>query len=195
MIRGLPRGAVLLELLLLASPAAAQVVPEAMPGTGTVQPGPGPAGSPDAAEAPDGSAAPAAAMAPAVAPPPSPASSGTWTLEQARRAYLQARQLLHEQLHEEAQRLLADVLVRVPTWSLPKLALAQSLRAQSRNRDERERLLVEASAVDPENHQISYELGLVHEEADRRQEAIRCYRQAVARRPDMIHAQERLGVL
>lgn len=180
----------------LASPTPAVSGPAP---TSTSTPTPAPAPAP-AADAPPPAAAepvlPPAASAPALADGseahPAPVLT---TLDDARRAYLEARLLLQEQKHAEARRLLDAVLALAPTWSLPKLALARSLREQGSEQQRREELLQEAAAVDPENHQVLYELGLLHEEAGRRADAITCYRKAVERRPDLIHAQERLGVL
>jgi tetratricopeptide (TPR) repeat protein len=128
----------------------------------------------------------------ALAPPP---VDGLPPLEQARRIYLYARELMAANRIEAASQQLERVLQITPTWSLPKLALAQCHRFLGHPFEPREILLVEAQEVDPENHQVLYELGLLHDERDQKEQAIDCYARAIERRPDLLHARERLGLL
>jgi len=144
------------------------------------------------------SAAPATPLPtdlPVVGSPSSETSPAVAPLERARLAYFDARRLMAESRFEEVLPLLEGLLEITPTWSLAKLALAQTLRSLDREPDRRARLLAEAIEVDPDNHQLLYELGLSHEERREPAEAIRRYRQAVVRRPDLTHAHERLGAL
>jgi len=113
----------------------------------------------------------------------------------ARDLYLVARLKMSRGALTEARPLLEEALQFTPTWSRAKLALARCLRLQGRPASERAPLLDEALAVEPGNHELHYELGLVAEEQDDPAAAIRRYQAALELRPELKHACERLSAL
>ncbi len=124
-----------------------------------------------------------------------PDRGGTGETELARREYLRARGLMAEGSYGEAITHFDAALELFPTWSLPKLGLAVCHRYLGHPPSTRQGLLEEARAVDPRNHKILHELGILYEELGDEDRAIEAYRAAVAIRPDLPHAHERLGIL